>query len=96
MSEGVSVLGNSVVICTGANACGKVKETLDLGFLQLNFNVLQSVYLKQVRFTARMFSENFGPQFFAIPGILGYPKAALIQLMAQVGFLFSYYIFTSG
>ncbi|KAF8476686.1 DNA mismatch repair protein MutS [Russula ochroleuca] len=32
MSEGVSVLGNSVVICTGANACGKVKETLDLGF----------------------------------------------------------------
>ena len=31
MSEG-SVRGNSVVICTGANACGKVKKAPDLGF----------------------------------------------------------------
>jgi hypothetical protein len=32
MSEGSVVLGNSVVICTGANACGKVKRSSILFF----------------------------------------------------------------
>ena len=34
MSEGSVRQGNSVVICTGANACGKVKKPRSLGSLQ--------------------------------------------------------------
>ncbi len=65
MSEG-SLRGNSVVICTGANACGKVKKPKPryIG-LPKSSNAFvdmdgQSVYLKQVRSLAKMFfSETF-------------------------------------
>lgn len=72
MSEGVSVLGNSVVICTGANACGKVKEVLDLGSLRLDSNVPVCARCRvsisnRCVFTARnILGKLFRPRFLHI------------------------------
>lgn len=94
MSEGVSsILGNSVVICTGANACGKVNEALSICVLSsCDSNVPMCARCRvsisnRCVLTARSF---FWTPIFS--RFLGYPKAALIQLMAQVGSLFSYHI----
>jgi hypothetical protein len=39
---------NSVVVCTGANACGKVSRMdMDVPYIELADSPLQSVYLKQ-------------------------------------------------
>jgi hypothetical protein len=68
MSEG-SVRGNSVVICTGANACGKVKKPRSwfpselMHASNVFMNDGQSVYLKQVRSLAKIFFRKiFGPR----------------------------------
>lgn len=56
-----NTVGNSVVICTGANACGKVRESLGFLFPKTRtktFCETQSVYLKQVRFIRVLFSEK--------------------------------------
>ena len=87
-----NTVGNSVVICTGANACGKVRESPRISLAKTtNQNVCekQSVYLKQVRFIRVLFSEEKNLDLDCDPGIT---KTALIQLMAQVGFSFPCYI----
>jgi hypothetical protein len=65
-----NTVGNSVVICTGANACGKVRESLYFLFPKVQaktFCETQSVYLKQVRFIRVLFSEKkiFGPRLLS-------------------------------
>ena len=62
-----NTVGNSVVICTGANACGKVRESLGFLFPKVQtktFCETQSVYLKQVRLIRVLFCEKkfFGPR----------------------------------
>jgi hypothetical protein len=57
----------------------------------MHLTFFQSVYLKQVRSLAEiLFRKFFGPRLdcYCYAG----PKAALIQLMAQVGILFACYI----
>lgn len=44
MSEG-SLRGNSVVICTGANACGKVKKPRSFGSLSKTYTCMHLNHL---------------------------------------------------
>lgn len=62
---------NSILLCTGANACGKV--TINPSLPTRDSSLLQSVFLKQVC------------KHSQVMNLLKLLQVALIQIMAQVG-----------
>lgn len=72
---------NSVLLCTGANACGKVR------YQYLTTFVIHS--LTSYRSTVECLHETSRLHISLIDLSLMYHKIALIQIMAQVGYLLS-------
>lgn len=65
---------NAILICTGANACGKVKTPATLKNSYVDHDSEQSVYLKQVRTPCPKYAT----------ALFTTPQVALIHYMAQV------------